>query len=270
MIQDITVDKLVEWRNIVASRSSETNYNNYHRHIRAILNYCVKRGLLAENPINRISQFKHGNIRGKAITIEAFKTVCRYLESAEHPLAAVSRTLLLVFYFTGMRRTQVCGLRWNNVDFDNDTIALRKEYSKTGREWKIPLEPRLKGALVELKKKALKVLGNGFRLDDQVFWMQLYHPRYSGNRFTPDQCSGLFRRLAKKTATKISAHKIRHLVATTLANCDRSLIAGQTDVPITLTAVQALLGHENIMTTTMYIEPNLQSQRNALKGLDNL
>ena len=153
MLQDITIKKLVKWRNIVASRSSETTYNNYHRHIRVILNYCVQRGLLAKNPLARISQFKNAPTRRKAITIEEFKTVCRHLESEERPVAEVFRTLLLVFYFTGMRRSQVCGLSWNDVDFDNDTIVLRKKFSKTRKEWEVPLDPRLKAELFELKKK---------------------------------------------------------------------------------------------------------------------
>ena len=53
--------------------------------------------------------------------------------------------------------------------------------------------------------------GLGFRI-------QRYSTRYRGDRLVPEQCSGIFKRTTAKYKMEVSPHKIRHLVATILAN----------------------------------------------------
>ncbi len=57
-----------------------------------------------------------------------------------------------------------------------------------------------------------------FSKEGQVFRIQRYSTRYRGDRLVPEQCSGIFKRTTAKYKMEVSPHKIRHLVATILAN----------------------------------------------------
>lgn len=35
-----------------------------------------------------------------------------------------------MIFYTGIRASECCGLTWNNIDFDNCTISIAKEYMK--------------------------------------------------------------------------------------------------------------------------------------------
>ncbi|MCY4148446.1 MAG: hypothetical protein OXF73_03640 [Gammaproteobacteria bacterium] len=106
----ITREVLLEWRDQVAERSSKTTFNNYHRHLRALLNFCVELELIGTNPILKVKQFTRVNVRKKGCTLEQLHELCSYLESDSRPLSSFVLNIVLALFFTGMRRPQLCGL----------------------------------------------------------------------------------------------------------------------------------------------------------------
>lgn len=54
------------------------------------------------------------------------------------------------FYYSGIRRLQLVGLTWKDIDFDSATIHLRATSSKTHREWFIPIAQPLRPELENL------------------------------------------------------------------------------------------------------------------------
>lgn len=67
---------------------------------------------------------------------------------------------------------------------------------------------------------------------------------------TVDPLSAFFRKLSKDTGIRLSSHRIRHTVATTLVNKSRNLKAAQT-----------ILGHSDVRTTLGYIHSNMDDLR---------
>ena len=175
--------------------------------------------------------------------------------------------MLLVLCFTAMRRSQLCGLVWSDINFRTETILLRKEHSKTAHQWTIPLHENLRAPLIEMKTEIRTKMGSVYSKHDQVFFIQRYNPRFAGNRMNPEQITGIFKRLARNTSTRIGAHNIRHLVATLLAN---QFVTNQNTAHSSLVAIKELLGHEDIKTTVGYIETDLSTQRELIKGLDRI
>lgn len=264
-LDEITYSGLRKWRSLLLSRSSPTNWNNNHRHLRAVLGYCVKHGLMAENPLDRIKQSTRANTRRKACSIEDFTKVIDYLQNdtTNPEMSTFSLNMILVLYYTGIRRSQLCGLVWSDINFTEQTILLRKTHSKTALQWIIALHEDLHDVLLSMKSRIKDRLGASFSENDQVFLVQRYNRRFRGDRLHPDQITGIMRRLAKKTGTDFSAHMMRHMVATMLANQHTD---GKT-VPSDLVAIKDLLGHGDIKTTVGYIESNLSTQRELLKAL---
>jgi integrase len=51
----------------------------------------------------------------------------------------VQRELILLILFTGLRREEACGLRWNEIDLEHGIIHLAAHRVKNGREFSLPL-----------------------------------------------------------------------------------------------------------------------------------
>ncbi|MCY4274494.1 MAG: site-specific integrase, partial [Gammaproteobacteria bacterium] len=268
-VDQISKEVLLSWRDQVVERSSEITYNNYHRHMNAILSFSVTLGLIETNPMRGIRTYPRANTRRKGSKVEDLETFCAFLENDDHPLSPIILNIVLTYFYTGMRRAQLCGLIWRDIDFEDNTILLRKTHSKSGHEWKIAIHENLRPRLLEMKIDLLRRFTD-FREDDQVFWIQRYSPDYVGERFTVEQLAGIMKRTSKRSGVKISSHMIRHLVATTLANKEAEGLLETGEIPATLSCIQAFLGHENIATTIGYIEPGLSSQRRVIKGLQLL
>ena len=64
-LEQITLELLTEWKNDVVKRSSAATFNNYYRHLSALFNFCVKKKLLAENPLADVLKFTRVSSRGK-------------------------------------------------------------------------------------------------------------------------------------------------------------------------------------------------------------
>ncbi|MCY4228130.1 MAG: tyrosine-type recombinase/integrase [Gammaproteobacteria bacterium] len=262
----ITQEVLLEWRELIAERASRTTYNTYHRHLRALLNFCVEIELIDRNPILKIRQFRRVNVRGKGCTMEELQEVCDFLARDSRELSPLILNMVLTLFYTGMRRSQLCGLDWKDIDFQENTIMLRKQHSKTGREWAIPLHDELRPRLLEMKEDVMQHFPS-FSESDQVFMIQRYSSYYRGARMAPEQLGQILRRTADRSGIRISAHRIRHLVATTLANKDTEDFHEKGTIPYTLNSIKDFLGHEDITTTIGYIESNVSSQRTIIKGL---
>lgn len=267
-IDEITKPVLLKWRTAVGNRSSTTTYNNYHRHMKAVLNYCVEERLIDENPFLSVKPYRRVSGRRAPPSNDDMVALFEYLESdTDDPLSPFYLTMVETLYFTGMRSSQLCGLVWSDIDFETDTILLRKQYSKTGKEWRIALHEDLSETLLDFMIDAKTRFREGFHESDQVFWIQRYCSSYSGGRLTPDKVTGIFKRLNRRIGILVSAHRIRHLFATIAANSHRKEGDDSTDCPMSLVSLQEILGHENITTTTGYIKPQISMQRVVMKSI---
>ncbi|MDE0280848.1 MAG: tyrosine-type recombinase/integrase [Gammaproteobacteria bacterium] len=265
--EEVTLHQFLQWRDSVVTRSSTTTFNNYYRHLRAVFNYCVELDLMPDNPILQVKPFTRYNTRRKACTEADLKKLCRHIynDQANH-LSPFLLNLVLTLYYTGMRRAQLCGLQWEDIDFSQDTILLRKYHSKSEEELLIPMHGDLRNRLLAMKWDVWNWFSD-FSKEDQVFWIQRYSDRYRGERLNPEQLSGIFKRTTAKCGVDVSPHKIRHLVATTLANLAPEEIEDVYNIPASLVALRDILGHRDIKMTVDYIEPKLSSQQQILKKL---
>ena len=265
--RDVEIKTLVEWKEKVATRSSETTYNNYHRHMKAIFNYIVEVEGVDHNIFKVVKSYSRSNSLRQPCDLADLKKALTYLENptCNRPVPWFWIILIKTIYYTGMRRAQICGLRWKDIDFDQCEITLRKEASKTGKAWQIPMRDELCRDIEILRDAHVEI--DTFEPDIQVFNVTLFSDRYSGNLLKPSQISGCLRVLSKFSGTEISAHRIRHLFATILANHDTD---GDGSIPMRLTTLQRQLGHRNIATTTAYVKTNVTAQRNMIRALNGL
>ena len=152
----------------------------------------------------------------------------------EQPLELRDKAMLEVLYATGLRVSELVGLKLHEINFDMGVVRV---FGKGGKERLVPLgeaaidEVRayMKGARVELLRQRqsddLFVTARGAAMTRQAFWQLI--KRYAV--------------IAGIDAARLSPHVLRHAFATHLLNHGADL-----------RVVQMLLGHSDISTTQIY------------------
>jgi integrase len=271
-LAEVTHDLLVSWRTQVLARARPTTWNYYRRHLRAMLNYALLTGWLSESPLKRVKSAPVGGLEHRAVPYEDLSQVLGALDDDYGQPRSVGNTLyprwfwrivVQTLYYTGMRRRQLVSLRWRDINFEKAEILLRYEGSKTRRQWEIPISEALMPELLRLQTRTLEQRGltdSATLVDDQVFNVTLFYKRYRGVRLTEEQVTGFFRRLATLSGVQVSAHRMRHTLATELTRSD------QPDFK----AVADLLGHTDIRTTLRYVRTDTAKMRRLFTGLPAL
>ncbi len=259
-LSEITEDRLVTWKNEVLDRASATTWNNYHTHLSALLNFAVQKNWMNENFLLQIPKARKPKLKKKTIELEALDRVFHTLEEYEDSLHPTWfwEAVIKVLFFTGMRQNQLLCLKWRDIDFEKNEIFLSLEGSKTHREWTIPLPKGCTDALSYVKEQTERVLGPVDITDHPAFRLQLFNDHFSGFGLTASQIEGFFKKISRFSGEKISSHRLRHTMAT--------LIAQNGDNP-DLKSLQYILGHTDIRMTMEYIEPN---KKHLAKVMDQL
>lgn len=162
------------------------------------------------------------------------------------------RVIVEFFYLTGVRRRQLCEIRWSDLDLRRGTVLLRHEGSKTMRQQVLPMHTKLI-ALISEFKAALHAFGKPPRLEDQLFCWRNAWEKAPQKELTPQTVSLFFHRLSRVTGVRISTHRLRHTFATRISR--------HTD---NIKQVQYLLTHAKVETTMAYIHPSYEDMLRVL------
>lgn len=103
--------------------------------LKTILNKAVEWGKIHKNPAKNIKKLKERNHRLRYLTKEEIKNL--YNASADH-----LRPILIVALNTGMRKSEILNLKWEDIDFHQKIIYIMntknnpssiKDFQKQGR-----------------------------------------------------------------------------------------------------------------------------------------
>lgn len=259
---EITRQSLIQWRDEILNKRglSVNTWNSYWSHLRAILNLAIEQygfeGAALVVGIKAVTTHDHKN---KLITDDQIERVMVFLDSTTKLRPTwFWKHVVLVLSKTGIRRRQLVGLRWSDIDTQSMKIRLRAESSKTKREWLIPLHPALLPVFDDLRTQYAQA--NAAVADDsQVFNVTVFYSRYFGHEMSVSHLSGAMRRIKEGLNMPCSPHRFRHAVATKLANANGG--------KINLKNVQQILGHTNISTTLGYVQPDMDVMSDLVAGL---
>ncbi len=108
------------YQTIAKSGIASSSVHRVHRVLRTALNRAVKRGLLARNPISQVDAPSNHIDRRETLHSEHVIQLLEYL-SQHSPMLHMAVYLSV---FTGMRRGELCGLTWSNVDWDHGVLRI--------------------------------------------------------------------------------------------------------------------------------------------------
>lgn len=173
--------------------------------------------------------------------------VARLIEATSY---LMHRTVLMLLYGTGIRRSEASRLRVSDIDSQRMVLHIRQ--GKGARDREVPLSPKL--------LEALRQYWRSRRPKDFVF------PGSAGHRGAEHPiCSKTIWNICKEAAVRagivkrIGPHTLRHSFAT------HHLEAG-TD----LRTIQLLLGHADLKDTTVYLHLSHRHLHAATSPLEQL
>jgi site-specific recombinase XerD len=245
---------------------SERTIQTYARSARAFFHWLVRREILQSNPFEHVVFPRVGKPLIQTIEAEEFERLLHACTPSNEagPIAdraAVrNRAILWVFYDTGIRISELCGLRLGDFDRKRGILTVKGKGSK---ERRIALGQNcLRNLLYYLDKQRPdeeELADWGSTGEDHLFLSETRTP------LTKNGVTLLFARLRKRagiTDKRISAHIFRHSFAI------RYLVLGND--PFSL---QELLGHEDMTTVKNYMHMNdetIQAQKRKYSPGDHL
>lgn len=241
------------------------------------LNKAVDNGCLEINPNNRAEKFtsRRGAPRKNQIVDFDLEDMKIIVTRARFCPNKGLTTAITIAAYTGMRRAEVCGLRWRDVDFENkqinienDLLEVSKVNGKTLKldQTKTPESERsvpMFSGLYDFLKKEFE------RQQDEMDYLSIPFSGLTpvvrntkGTWMRPDTLTTEFKTFLRDIDVnpEASFKSLRSGVA--------SLLASE-NVPIT--EIQALLGHSSLNTTQKYyIKQVTNAAASASKVLDEV
>ena len=239
-----------------------------HANIHKALKYAVKMDLIPYNPADKVERPKKQKYIADYYRLEELEQL--FEATKDHPYSL----LIQITAFYGLRRGEVCGLKWDAIDFERGTITIRhtvtslqvdgktKMYAQDSAKTKSSMRTLpLVGSFAEYFKEVKaaqevnkKVCGNcyNYEYDGYVFVDEL------GDLMRPEYLTSYFPQYIQKHGCKrMRFHDLRH-------SCASLLLAN--GVP--LKQIQEWLGHSDFSTTAnIYAHLDYTSKLSSAKAM---
>ncbi|MDA8158692.1 MAG: tyrosine-type recombinase/integrase [Deltaproteobacteria bacterium] len=202
----------------IGKRESEINFRSVNYEIailRNFFNYCIEKEIIDKNPASGIKKLNELS-RLKTLSNE---DIDKLIAGATNKL---TKDLITFLIYTGCRKGEALNLKWDDVDLQNDVIAIKGTKTKFDRY--IPISKPLKALLVSIQKNQ----------------DSLYIFERNGTKLTDFKHS--FHTACRKAGLKdLRIHDLRHVFASKMVMNGTSLyITGE------------LLGHRTTQMTKRY------------------
>jgi integrase len=223
--------------------------------------------VIPSNPASRVKPPKVARTESKFLDEKETAKLLALLEGETIQYS----TMIKMFIYSGLRRGEMCGLEWDDIDFENQIITVRRSsqyvlgkgiYTKetktenSDRTIKLPSQAFevLKEYKVWQTQERLK-MGDRWGNSDRIF------TQWDGKPIHPDTITGWFHDfIAKTDLLQITIHSLRHTNITLL------LAAG---VPLRTVSYRA--GHVQTSTTqNIYAHAIRTADEMASEALDDI
>lgn len=248
-LKNLTAKDIQEFYLSELERVSPSSVIHYHANIHKALKYAVKIDLIDVNPADKVERPKKDRYVGSFYDADEVNALFEAAKGSKLELP------ILFGAFYGLRRSEAIGLKWDAIDFDQNTITIRHTVTSCDLDGKrvlvasdttktkssmrtLPLVPFMRERLLALKeeqKENRRLCGRSYIKD----YLEYVCVNEIGDLIKPHYVTESFPKLLKANGLRhIRYHDLRH-------SCASLLLAN--GVP--MKQIQEWLGHSDFSTT---------------------
>ena len=231
-IDSVDTDLIRDWmESLMDKGNSASTINKNLSALRSFYRFALKRGLVKKDPAHAVTGPKKSKPLPQFLREGEMDRLLDGLEWDSSFNNVRTRTILILFYETGLRRSELVGLDDKDVDYD---AAQLKVTGKRNKQRIVPfgaeLAEQLKSYQAVRREKFGETCGAMFLSD-------------KGERISGEQVYLIVRKYLSMVTSlkKRSPHVLRHTFATAMLNNGAGL-----------ESIKNLLGHASVSTTEIY------------------
>ena len=280
-LKDIDTEQVKRYLNYLRTSKTDedkpfspTSQKHFFGTLRNILRYAKRMHYIPSDPTEDLSQKEKPHREKKQIDFLKTDDAARFLSCLEKE-SLFWQALMNLLLITGLRRGEVCGLQWQDLNSDALELSIVRNVThdkkkkgefnigktKTGESRVVPISPRINGLLTALNAKQKQDFGlkDGEELEPNAYIFCNVVDRFKPVR--PDSVTTKVKRFVEKNnLPDVSPHDLRHSAAAL------ALEAGTN-----LKAIQELLGHADPETTMKYYAGITEAaKRRSIEGTESI
>jgi integrase/recombinase XerC len=230
--ESIDSDIIRDWMESMMDKgNTATSINRRLSALRSLYRFALSHHLVEKDPAHKLNGPKKKKPLPYFLKEREMDQLLDHVAWSDSYKDVCARTIILTFYETGVRLSELTGLKEMDVDFHEMQM---KVTGKRNKQRIIPFGDELKNALaayIDVRDKNIAKLSDEVFLDEKGNKMKDAHVRYVVEKWLPKVC----------TLKKHSPHVLRHSFATSMLNNNAGL-----------ESVKQLLGHKSLETTEVY------------------
>ena len=244
-IDSVDTDLIRDWmESLMDKGNSASTINKNLSALRSFYRFALKRGLVKKDPAHAVTGPKKSKPLPQFLREGEMDRLLDGLEWDSSFNNVRARTILILFYETGLRRSELVGLDDKDLDYD---AAQLKVTGKRNKQRIVPfgaeLAEQLKSYQAVRKEKFGETCGAMFLSD-------------KGERISGEQVYQIVRKYLSMVTSlkKRSPHVLRHTFATAMLNNGAGL-----------ESIKNLLGHASVSTTEIYTHTTFEQLKRIYK-----
>jgi integrase/recombinase XerC len=207
---------------------------------RSFYQWLLRHGRIAANPAASLRAPKAARKLPQVLDVDEAVQLVEVPTDA--PLGLRDRALLELLYSSGLRVSELCALRWHDLDLDEGQVTV---LGKGSKQRMVPVGSHARNALAAWRSESAA------KADAPVF------PGRGGKAISPRAVQLRLRQLARKQGLfkRVHPHLLRHTFASHVLESSGDL-----------RGVQELLGHADLGTTQIYTHLDFQHLARVYDG----
>ena len=244
--ETIDSDIVRSWMEAMMDRGNvASSVNRRLSALRSFYRYALRRNLIEKDPVHGIQGPKRKRPLPQFLKEAEMDRLLDENMWTDCYKDVLARTIIVTFYETGIRISELIGLNDKDVDYINCEI---KVTGKRDKQRIIPFGDELSETLISYQHRRNAEM----KCESEAFFRT-----EKGERVTDAQVRQIVKTNLSKVSTlkKRSPHVLRHTFATAMLNHEAGL-----------ESVKKLLGHESLSTTEIYTHTTFEQLKKVYKN----
>jgi integrase/recombinase XerC len=244
-MDSVDTDLIRDWmESLMDKGNSASTINKNLSALRSFYRFALRRGLVKKDPAHAVTGPKKSKPLPQFLREGEMDRLLDGLEWDSSFNNVRARTILLLFYEAGLRRSELIGLDDKDVDFE---AAQLKVTGKRNKQRIVPFGAELAETLKNYKAKRQEEFG---QTNGALFLSD------KGERISGTMVYQIVRKYLSMVTSlkKRSPHVLRHTFATAMLNNGAGL-----------ETIKSLLGHESVSTTEIYTHTTFEQLKRIYK-----